>query len=101
MENTIALLGRLFGLATNIFMQFFVWRYLFVYFMLKGDKGKYEGSKARYNFMFIVFGVIFYSTVAAVLGGMGRLIRAMSTTPSLRTVPSACGMAPEGTRALL
>jgi len=34
-----------------------------VYFMLKGDKGKYEGSKARYNFMFIVFGVIFYSTV--------------------------------------
>ncbi len=66
--------GFLLGIAANIVAQFFIWRYLFVYYLLGGDKTRYEQKKVAYNFLFILVGAIAYTMVDALANALIALI---------------------------
>ena len=61
--ETAAFVGQVVGLGLNVLMQYFVWRYLLVYYNLKGDKAKYEERKAAYQFLSVLIGLIVFPIV--------------------------------------
>ena len=58
-------LGTILGLAINVYAQYLVYRYLFVYYMKKGNKAEFEQNKSAITVVIIVVSLVIYSTVAA------------------------------------
>lgn len=67
-------IGQLLGLAANLVAQFYVWRYIFVYYFMEGDKSKYISKKAIVNFGVILFSVMLYSVIGAISTGIPLII---------------------------
>lgn len=61
--ETAAFVGQVVGLGLNVLMQYFVWRYLLVYYNLKGEKAKYEERKAAYQFLSVLIALIVFPIV--------------------------------------
>jgi len=60
MDSSAYMVGQIFGIAVNVLIQFVVWRYLFVYYALGGDRHKYEQKRIAYNFLFVFFSLLTY-----------------------------------------
>jgi len=58
-------LGIVLGLAINVYAQYLVYRYLFVYYMKKGKKAEFEKDKTAITIVIIVISLVIYSTVSA------------------------------------
>ena len=58
-------MGEILGIAANVYAQYLVYRYLFVYYMREGKKAEFEQNKTPLTIVIIVISLVIYSTVAA------------------------------------
>ena len=56
-------LGFIVGISLNVYLQYLVYRDLFIYYMHKGNKNKFEENKTEYSVAIIVFSLVVYSVV--------------------------------------
>ena len=77
MESGMREFGELIGFALNIWVQFFIWRYVIVYVVEKGDKRGYEQNRAVHVFASIVpsvFGYIILRSITQTDVGVGMFL---------------------------
>ena len=56
-------IGFILGLALNIYAQYLVYRYLFIYYMKKGNKAEFEQNKTTITVIIIIVSLVIYSAV--------------------------------------
>ncbi|MBT6777211.1 hypothetical protein HOA87_04425 [bacterium] len=58
-EDSISI-GKLVGLVINVGLQYLVWRYLFVYYSLSGEKSEFYKNSNAFTVLIIAFSLIVY-----------------------------------------
>ena len=58
-------MGYILGLALNIYAQYLVYRYLFVYYMKKGNKAEFEKNKTTITVIIIIVSLVIYSALVS------------------------------------
>ena len=62
-EDSISI-GKLIGLVINIGLQYLVWRYLFVYYSLYGEKIEFYKNSNAFTVLIIAFSLMVYGFVS-------------------------------------
>ena len=63
-EDSISI-GKFIGLVINVGLQYLVWRYLFVYYSLYGEKLEFYKNSNAFNVLIIAFSLMVYGFVSS------------------------------------